>query len=379
MNESLSPGNRHIPSLDGLRGLAILLVIAFHYFATTPIFVFGWTGVDLFFVLSGYLITGRLLTTLGRPGYFTTFYRNRILRIFPLYFGTLLIFFLGIRFLAKDTTEPLLNYYLLHWKSFFLFTENWTFIRYDKPAGPWLTHFWSLAVEEQFYLFWPLFIYYLQKTKPRQLLFTFIFLLIIAVRCTWFYFQPHPGSTTFFYFNTFFRMDSLVLGALLAQLHLEKKLVPRNVFAPLFVISGLALTISFIFLASPQPWHPFFETIGYSLIAVFAACLIHQSVAYPNSLLTRVFSTTALKFIGKISFGLYVIHFPVYQIFYGKLYARLFGRYDAASHLPAFFSVTGCLLLTFILACISYFYFERPFLRLKKHAASTPARPTVAP
>src|ERR1700761_1301740 len=115
----------YIPSLDGLRGIAILLVIAFHYF---PGFSFGWCGVDLFFVLSGYLITGRLIATLDRPGYFTHFYRNRILRIFPLYFATLIVFFIGISFFTKPATQPLLAYYHTHWISYFLFFDNFTFI-----------------------------------------------------------------------------------------------------------------------------------------------------------------------------------------------------------------------------------------------------------
>jgi len=365
-------GDPHIPSLDGLRGLAILLVIAYHYFDTA--FSFGWMGVDLFFVLSGYLITGRLLRTLGQPGFFTTFYRNRILRIFPLYFGTLLAFFTAVIILSRHAPHPLLSYYQLHWKSFFLFTQNWTFIHFHLPPGPYLTHFWTLGIEEQFYLFWPLLIFCLRQTRNRLGFLTALFFAILILRCTWFYLQPHQDSQTFFYFNTVFRMDSLVLGATLTQLHFEGKQIPRRTFNAIFLLSGFSLMIAFIAIRPPYPWHPFFETAGYSLLALFAACLIHRSVAYPNSILTRILSNPILRFIGKISFGLYVFHFLIYQIAGPHIRSWLAAGTEEHSRLSAIGSAITCLLITAATACLSYYYFERPFLRLKKNANVQNAR-----
>ena len=136
-----SAQTKHIPALDGLRGLAILMVICYHYFPSRSLFTIGWTGVDLFFVLSGYLITRKLLSTRGNSEYFRKFYRNRILRIFPLYYAVLIIFFLAIHFLAKTENLEALSYYTSHWLSFFIFLENWSFSLFGFPHDAYLTHF----------------------------------------------------------------------------------------------------------------------------------------------------------------------------------------------------------------------------------------------
>src|ERR1022692_3615520 len=128
-----SPKNNHIPQLDGLRGVAILLVITFHYFGFIKVFSFGWTGVDLFFVLSGYLITGKLSDSLHKPNYLRGFYKNRMLRVFPLYYLVLIIFFLAVLILPKNQHISTLHYYVEHWISFFLFFQNWTMIFFWAP------------------------------------------------------------------------------------------------------------------------------------------------------------------------------------------------------------------------------------------------------
>lgn len=377
---------RHIPSLDGLRGVAILMVIAFHYFFFLPFFTFGWCGVDLFFVLSGYLITGRLLATLDRPDYFTTFYRNRILRIFPLYFATLLLFFIAARFFTKSANQPFFEYYFAHWPSYFLFYANWSFIRYGIPKAPYLTHFWSLSIEEQFYLFWPLLIFVLQRTRRLLAILTSLFVAVIVARCICYYLTPGPANPLFFVYNTFFRIDCLIAGAIIALLHRKNRKLPARSFKAIFVAGATALIISFIFISTPEPWHPFFETIGYSLIAIVAACLIQLSVSSPQLFLVKMLTARPLRFIGKISYGLYVIHFIILQLFFPRFYHWIAvwfptsgtlgagstgstGSNGGTSLLPAFLSAILCLLMTFILACFSYYYVEAPFLRLKRNSA----------
>jgi len=370
---------RRIPSLDGLRGIAILMVIAFHYFSFVPFFSFGWAGVDLFFVLSGYLITGRLLATMDRPDYFTTFYRNRILRIFPLYFAILILFYLAIRLATKPSTQSLLAYYFLHWRSYFLFTVNWTFIKYGVPGESYLTHFWSLSIEEQFYLIWPFFIYCLRKAKHRIGIFAVLFLVVLAARCICFLYYSQPDNLVFYYDNTFFRMDSLVLGALLSQLHRRNKPLPPELFSALFFASGAVLITYSLLIAPPEPWRPFFETIGYSIIAIFAGCLIHLSVAYPQNFLSKLFGNKVLRFVGRISYGLYLIHFLILQVFFSRLHHWYTNRFSGAGIAPALFSSLICLMITFILSCLSFYCFESPFLQLKKNNASPGKLREMAP
>ena len=359
---------RHILPLDGLRGMAILLVISTHYFNFIPLFSFGWSGVDLFFVLSGYLITGRLLDGLGKPRYFSNFYRNRILRIFPLYYGVLILFFIGIHFFIKQTTVPLVYFYLEHWKSFFLFTENWTFINFHMPNAPYLLHFWSLAVEEQFYLVWPALIFLLPGSKPRLRVFVTIVVLVLAVRCILSCYIPTREHTAFYYFNTFFRMDSFVIGALLRQLHYSRTIIPEKLIALLFLSTLILIGISPFVFGDMDTTNPFFATAGYTLIAIFYACLLHQSVQFPRSLTARFFSAPALRYFGKISYGLYVFHIPVLMIFEQRFYDWEAAHWTAGPFLLRLLSVSLCFVISFSISVLSYRYFESWFLRLKTHS-----------
>ena len=149
--------HHRIKILDGFRGLAILLVVGYHYF---NFFSFGWTGVDLFFVLSGFLITGKLVESLGAEHYFRTFYINRILRIVPLYYIILLLFFVLIPFLLPSfvsvSFKELLHQQIYYWT----FAVNIYDAVHGWPLNVTLIHFWSLACEMQFYLLWPFIIYF---------------------------------------------------------------------------------------------------------------------------------------------------------------------------------------------------------------------------
>lgn len=360
---------RHIPPLDGLRGMAILLVVSAHYFNFIPAFSFGWSGVDLFFVLSGYLITGRLLDSLGKPAYFSNFYRNRILRIFPLYYCVLLVFFAGLHFFIKPATAPLISFYLLHWKSFFLFTDNWTFIRFGMPNASYLLHFWSLAVEEQFYLVWPALIYLLPGSKTRLRSFATIALLVLAARCILSgYFPPRPDPP-FYYFNTFLRMDSFVIGALLRQLHYSKILIPEKLVTLLLLSTLILIALSPLVFGDMDTTNPFFATVGYTLTALFFACLLHKSIQFPHSILARLFTARWLRFFGKISYGLYLLHFPILLVFQQRCFDWETAHLGGDPLLLRILSVILCFFISFFISILSYRYFESRFLRLK-------ARPT---
>src|ERR1700712_1152390 len=167
---------QHINSLDGIRGLAILLVMAGHLFGSTSMSSnrlaqivlslrgLSWTGVNLFFALSGFLITTILYETLGSPDYLRSFFVRRMLRIFPLYYGVLLVLLALTPFLPS-----------MHWDGtaivFLTYTQNLPFAPNPMGPAPWavLRHFWSLAVEEQFYLIWPFVLYWLRAWKRIML------------------------------------------------------------------------------------------------------------------------------------------------------------------------------------------------------------------
>ena len=178
----------HVPALDGIRGLAVLLVMMEHLFwsnSTTGNRIFdamsavrasAWVGVDLFFVLSGFLITGILFDSLNSDGYFKNFYSRRVLRIFPLYYGfmLLLICLTHPLHLEWQGTQYIL---LTYTQNLGLFTKNWTGFRPASFVN--LNHFWSLAVEEQFYFAWPLIVFFVRDV--RKLIFTALTLSVAAL------------------------------------------------------------------------------------------------------------------------------------------------------------------------------------------------------
>src|SRR5258708_3665905 len=222
---SLQPNVRgHMPVLDGVRGLAVLLVLVFHFVGNTlptssveraivGVTNYGSYGVELFFVLSGFLITGILYDAHNKPHYFRDFYMRRLLRIFPLYYGVLaLVFFIAL--LIPLLRGPTLDYLVDRQAWAWLYAVN----IYIGKAGDWsfsyLDHFWSLAVEEHFYLFWPLVVFLLAR-RPRALIAVTLAISLCAMlaRVTGSVIGLSWWTT---YVLTPFRLDGLALGAFLA-------------------------------------------------------------------------------------------------------------------------------------------------------------------
>ncbi|MBS0244284.1 MAG: acyltransferase, partial [Proteobacteria bacterium] len=169
----------HIPALDGIRGLAVIMVLLFHFIcAATPLnniealvirfFNYGAYGVELFFVLSGFLITGILYDARSKPNYFKNFYIRRTLRIFPLYYGVLFLTFV-VAPLIPWLSGPTLSYMAEHQAWAWLYATNVFIAIKGYWAYAYLEHFWSLSVEEHFYLFWPFLVYWLAPS-PRRLM-----------------------------------------------------------------------------------------------------------------------------------------------------------------------------------------------------------------
>jgi len=369
-----SPYGRHIPALDGIRGLAILGVPASHLFPGTPtsdvtaninkILAFGAAGVDLFFVLSGFLITGILYDSLGDAAFFRKFYGRRVLRIFPLYYGVLAVFGVAAVALGIHYQGELL--------SLALYMQNTSIVAapiyvYHGPMLP-LGHFWSLAIEEQFYLLWPLAVFLLRR---RQSLLWVCLAFLCACPFLRFGLLIHGVSYLAVNTSTVCRADSLLAGAALALLlRGSANLHDRTLRAgPWLVVLGLAtpLTLNAIeghtaLAANASLLLALGTTTGISAHAATAFGLIACSLRV--GLARQIFSARSLRLLGKYSYGVYVFHLILFNYLQQPL------REAIAAHLTQS-KACGVLLagllifgLTLGAAFLSFQLYVRQFLRL---------------
>jgi len=366
------PMHGHLQALDGVRGLAILMVILSHGFeanyqtASQPVrflgyaFFHGFLGVDLFFVLSGFLITGILSDSLGDHGYFRKFYARRALRIFPLYYGVLLVILL--------LTHPLhLHWHGMGWMLiFYLQNLEWTRIGNFSPgANIGLYHFWSLAVEEQFYLVWPAVVFFVRSRRSLLIVTLVGSFAALALRFA-FVAGGLPDSAV--HVTTLCRADSLLLGGALAMLYRSQRWPSVQRIAPWGFLCCFVTIVSSILFLEPtlqeQPMIRLFWTDGlrYTVLAIGFGCLIAWSLL-PHSRCERFFRGRLLGFLGKYSYGIYVLHVLVLT-FSGPLRAELL-RLTHSKLLAV--AGTGVLSLSagILLAFASYHLYEKPFLRLK--------------
>jgi peptidoglycan/LPS O-acetylase OafA/YrhL len=368
---AMAKTSRYIPALDGLRGVAIILVFLWHFVAIIQDLLPGWSGVDLFFVLSGYLITGRLLATKGRPDYLSNFYRNRALRILPLYYLVVIGFLIAIHLFVQKKNLPEFSVYTGHWKSFLVFTQNWTFIFDGFPRNASLQPLWTLAVEEQFYLAWPFILLLIPSGRPRLKIFASLIVIIMVTRTACY--LHYPPSHKFNYYNTFFRADALIIGSLLYHLHNDNIRLNNRWIRLSALILLTAFIVAGLIMKSVDPANLFYGTIGYTLIALFFACILHLAVTPGAATITRFLNLPFLRFCGKISYGLYILQEPVLQAAGTKMSVWGVTRWPGHASLINTLSSTVCLLFTFLLASFSFRYFESFFLRLK--SPPTPLEP----
>lgn len=355
--QTVAPGRIYYPGLDALRGLAVLSVLLFHLFPSNRFFGIGWIGVDFFFVISGFLITSILLQSNKGQGYFKNFYTRRLLRILPLSFALLLVFFLGVTFFDQGNR---LAFYRQNWWYYFLFVQNWLFYAKGLPQEYYLNHFWSLAVEEQFYLFFPLLVYAVSKRRLVQIIFVLIPVVLCLRVAVW---TASPGDFARYYCSTFTRADSLLFGCLLGC---GVRFQINRLSLVLLVLTVGVLAAGILFYQSVSFKNPFLATIGYTLVALVFYAFLSIYTGDDHSFF-RLRKSPLLNYIGKISYGLYLIHVPVYLVV-TALCAKAFGNF-ATELLAGSISLT----LTLVLSSFSYYAFERHFLRLKDHFSAQPS------
>jgi peptidoglycan/LPS O-acetylase OafA/YrhL len=327
----------HIPALDGLRGIAIALVMLCHFlpyndqptsFAGRAFFFVGragWSGVDLFFVLSGFLITGILLDAKGAPHFFRNFYARRTLRIFPLYYFVLAIVFLVMPLVWRRAfVTPDLANIRRHQSWLWLYGTN-ILMTWKNDMGffyaDWLNlnPFWSLAVEEHFYLIWPLVVYLCSPRALRRVC-AAVILASFALRAILFL---RGGWDWGIYIFTPCRIDALAFGGLLALiLRHDPPTATRLLRSAKWFVLILGLTTLVGLWKNPSRDGWVSMTAGYTLLAAtFAAMLLYSLVATPNSLANGLFTARPLRVLGKYSYGLYVYHSIL-----GPAFDRAFGQ-----------------------------------------------------
>lgn len=353
-----NPNRKHYPALDGLRGVAILLVVIYHNFGFIDYFFFGWLGVDLFFVLSGFLITDILLKTVGKKNYLKNFYIRRILRIFPLYYLSLILFLIVI---PKLTHQFNIKYYTDNQVWLWTYLQNWLYIFKDPDQTNTLNHLWSLAVEEQFYLAWPLVILLLRK--PKYLLFFITSLLVAVLGFRLWIWNYQIANLAYYNLYTFSRIDGICIGCIIAIMH-RININFFKYYTSLIVLFFAGLNFIFFFINRKYNFtFPYLALIGYSTFAMMFGLLVNEAILKENRFINIIFNNRLLNFFGKISYGFYVFHWPVY-ILISPYLLNLVSKY--LTGWPVKFTVS--LLATFvaiIISWISYQYFEKYFLKLK--------------
>jgi len=365
----------YLPPLDGIRGLAILLVMAHHFSivrSTEPfdagllaLLHTGWVGVDLFFVLSGFLITGILIDARDSERYFVSFYARRTLRIIPLYY---LMVFLSYHVLPRF---PVWEQRLVgqgdipHEQYFWLFLANFVFAEQDQLQHGILTVAWSLSIEEQFYLLWAVAVW----LCPPRWLGRVCLVVVCGVPLLRAWAASHDASWVEIYVHTPYRADILAAGAWLAWRVRQGRIDHLARVAPWAVLIGVGGVAALTWWDGHPVWDTWGkQSLGYSFLVLAASgVLVSASARAPESWWVRAFSASWLRRVGRYSYCLYLIHLPVMWTMKELVFDPTRAPRLAGSAMPAqvFFWFVA-LAPALALASASWRWFEAPILRLKR-------------
>jgi peptidoglycan/LPS O-acetylase OafA/YrhL len=362
-----------IPELDGLRGLAILLVLIWHYFIgqipseqalSSYVNTWGrltWSGVDLFLVLSGFLIGGILMDVRSSPNYFKAFYARRFYRILPLYSLVCLLLWLAVSLSVESRVAGLgsLLDTTLPWYAYATFTQNFWMALYGTFGAGWLCATWSLAVEEQFYLTLPFIIRYVKRARLPYIL-AAIICLAPLIRTFLYFYLPHGSLAA--YVLTPCRADSLMLGVAAA-------IVVRSSAGWMFLLTNKRLLYATLFALSfgmvaltINDWGVYslaMSSVGYTWVALFYLCILLIALTQKTCLLSRILRNRALTWLGAIAYGTYLLHLGLLGLCHGLIR----GREPQIASLPDAAVTLLALILTLALATLSWVYFEKPLVK----------------
>lgn len=363
-------------SLDGLRGLAILLVLFFHYEFVVG---FGWVGVQLFFVLSGYLITSLLLKEKENPlgFYLKRFYWRRTLRIFPIYY--LYLAFVAAIFIVKGIPEDFLDLLpFLATYTFNFYPLVGTYSYHDL----FFTHFWSLSVEEQFYLMWPIVIYFCNRNQLKYILFAIICTapivryILAEVMLSNGYDAGYTGQTVYRF--TFGQWDGFAFGALIPIFGLQNSRIKTGwmMLATTILLIALGLWTRIDLLAAGQdsPWSALGYQVGvltnYQHVWTFTLWdflffLLLLTVVRHSTVTEKIFGNPVMVYCGKISYGLYVYHWSIMMALFSYVMPTIGNQ---------FVGLVLYLAATFGVSMLSYYLVEQRLLALKDRRFVKPAK-----
>jgi peptidoglycan/LPS O-acetylase OafA/YrhL len=356
-----------IAALTGLRGFAVLLIVLQHSWLTshrdgTPFidhwfksFNGLWIGVDLFFVLSGYLLTRILLEAKGQPNYFRNFYMRRCLRIFPVYYGLILVA------VVAGLVERCHSWSELPWIATFLtnvsisLQHSWSLFL----AGIPVCHLWSLSVEEHFYFVWP----FVVKKSTRHL-----FWLCVAgiaattiLRCIYLSISHDSFAINIVHVLTPFRMDGILAGAAVACIHQNGS--PTRKQAQIALAIGSCMFIALGITTHFDYSQPLLASIGYTAIAIAAASLVSWLIsATAQDRLSKACSNSALMFFGRYSYAIYLLHLPVATYFNHQIRAMGLGTSPLA---VVSLGMIAPFICTVLLSLLSWHLLEKHALKLK--------------
>jgi peptidoglycan/LPS O-acetylase OafA/YrhL len=337
---------QRISQLDAVRGIAILIVILHNSLPKFPslplqsLFSYGWLGVDLFFVLSGFLITGILVDAKQAEGYFKNFYTRRVLRIVPLYYSVILFMFVVVPLLRPSTGSIVLAR-SSPWWAYPVFLQN--FLVHDSvgAAGP-LGVTWSVAIEEQFYIVWAVVVRFCSYAQLRRSA-AAVICLSPVLRL---YLSLHHVDL---YSNVFCRLDGLMAGGLLALVVRSSTFFPSRFLRAAWLSLVIAALLAFVTEAFQARW------ITFSLSAVASAAFVYLSLFAKSKWLRVALTNGWLVYTGTISYGLYLLHkipFDMAQSFHWNSYP-----------VPV---LLASLAASYGVAFLSWNLLEKPFLRLKR-------------
>jgi peptidoglycan/LPS O-acetylase OafA/YrhL len=368
-----------IPALDGIRGFALLMVLLAHFFhfqitddsIGMKLFniVLGYTNlsIDVFFILSGLLITGILLDTKNTPHYYKNFFVRRFLRIFPLYYLLLIIIY-SIYYLTPMSSDP--TYAKVGeaaiWSWTYLF--NFFIAAEGSWSVPFMGHFWSLAVEEQFYLFWPFIVMHLSGKNLERLCYGLILISALVQS----YMKVEGYSVPTMHVFTLCRLGALAIGSLMAYYLRQPAIYERgphyiNRKALQLVLVSLAVKVCIVGAASRWPLiSPALESLRtLSWLTIFAAVHLWALATPRHALYNRFLSSKPLVALGRYSYGSYLLHhFIAWPVFHYGL-ADEFAHQFPSPLLGSFVFAISATLISIMLGWLSYRFFESYFLNLK--------------